>query len=236
MRAALIRWHARTTYSRSRKIGVFSLKTNASISHCFHLLCFARTAVGNDENNLPFLFLYLPPTLKQRFPEYAVQLRQNARRLVTGFDIHQTLRHLLHLQTESRPWTNDLSPDFEQESFSLLTPVPTNRTCESAGIPAAYCSCYRLTDVDPDSKAARDAAVALVARVNEALRGVKDICVTWQVARIVRVRKRSDADEFSLHVETTPVHYGTKPGHFQTSKIHFPTSEGVSKVSKRANK
>ena len=31
------------------------------------------------------------------------------------------------------------------------------------------------------------------------------------------------------------VHYGTKPGHFETSKIHFPTSEGVSKVSERAN-
>ena len=30
-------------------------------------------------------------------------------------------------------------------------------------------------------------------------------------------------------------HYGTKLGHFETSKIHFPTSEGVSKVSERAN-
>ena len=30
-------------------------------------------------------------------------------------------------------------------------------------------------------------------------------------------------------------HYGTKPGHFETSKIHCPTSEGVSKVSERAN-
>ena len=30
-------------------------------------------------------------------------------------------------------------------------------------------------------------------------------------------------------------HYGTKPGHFETSKIHFPMSEGVSKVSERAN-
>ena len=32
-----------------------------------------------------------------------------------------------------------------------------------------------------------------------------------------------------------PLHYGTKPGHFGTSIIHFPTSEGVSKVSERAN-
>ena len=30
-------------------------------------------------------------------------------------------------------------------------------------------------------------------------------------------------------------HYGTKPGHSGSSKIHFPTSEGVSKVSDRAN-
>ena len=33
----------------------------------------------------------------------------------------------------------------------------------------------------------------------------------------------------------TSWHYGTKPGHFETLKIHFPTSEGVSKVSERAN-
>ena len=32
------------------------------------------------------------------------------------------------------------------------------------------------------------------------------------------------------------MHYATKPGHFETSIIHFPTSEGVSEVSKRANK
>ena len=32
------------------------------------------------------------------------------------------------------------------------------------------------------------------------------------------------------------VHYGTKPGHFEASRIHSPTSEGVSEVSKRANK
>ena len=41
---------------------------------------------------------------------------------------------------------------------------------------------------------------------------------------------------FKLDVPFRSVHYGTKPGHFETSKIHFPTSEGVSKVSKRANK
>ena len=36
-------------------------------------------------------------------------------------------------------------------------------------------------------------------------------------------------------IPTRPFHYGTKPGHFETSKIRFPTSQGVSKVSKRAN-
>ena len=31
------------------------------------------------------------------------------------------------------------------------------------------------------------------------------------------------------------MHYGTKPGHFETLRIHFSTSEGVRKVSERAN-
>ena len=40
---------------------------------------------------------------------------------------------------------------------------------------------------------------------------------------------------FSPIREELSAHYGTKPGHFETLKIHFSTSEGVSKVSKRAN-
>ena len=62
----------------------------------------------------------------------------NANRLVTAFDIHKTLQHLLHLQTEATPWTNHF-PDknglIPQESYSLMTEIPLERTCAKAGIP-----------------------------------------------------------------------------------------------------
>ena len=48
-----------------------------------------------------------------------------------------------------------------------------------------------------------------------------------------RNEEQRDAEEAVM--TTTTKHYRTKPGHFETLKIYFPTSEGVSKVSERAN-
>merc|ERR1712048_1314361 len=117
--------------------------------HGFRFGKFSRTTAGERENNLPFLFVAFPAWFEERFPKLVANVRLNSRRLVTPFDIHKTLRHLLHLQTENAAeWSNDASyaagddadGGFERvKSYSIMTEVPEDRTCEKAGIPDAYC-------------------------------------------------------------------------------------------------
>ena len=64
--------------------------------------------IGKMERNLPFLFFVVPPWFEKQFPELVANIRFNAERLVTAFDIHKTLQHLLHLQTSSELWNDTL--------------------------------------------------------------------------------------------------------------------------------
>ena len=167
---------------------------------------FAKTPVGKAESNLPFLFLVIPPRLKKLLPDLVVNARNNVRRLVTAFDIHKTLQHLLHLQTtnkSSESWSNEAN-DGTQESFSLLTPVPKNRTCDRAGISPAYCSCEAMIRTNTSSAATIAAGAALIEAINDALSKVSDICEVWKVHQIIESNKRTEAEEYSIQVETRP--------------------------------
>ena len=76
--------------------------------HGLRLGSYPKTFEGSLENNLPFLFIKFPDWFHAEFPELVANVGVNARRLVTPFDIGKTLKHLLHLQTNSTQWRNDL--------------------------------------------------------------------------------------------------------------------------------
>ena len=137
----------------------------------------------------------------------------NANRLVTAFDIHKTLQHLLHLQTEATPWTNHF-PDknglIPQESYSLMTEIPLERTCAKAGIPDPYCSCVRLETIDlgsinPSANAdmAVEGAMALIKTINSKLKDLLYICFPWRFSRIIKAKKLSTKRKFMVVVEAT---------------------------------
>ena len=174
--------------------------------HGYRFTEFAKTPVGAAENNLPFLFLVIPPRLKKLLPDLVVNAHNNVRRLVTAFDFHKTLQHLLHLQTpnnSSESWSNEAN-DGSQESFSLLTHIPKNRTCDTAGIPPAYCSCEAMITTDTSAAATISAGSALIEAINAALTKVSDICENWKLHRIIEAKKRTKTEEYSIHVETRP--------------------------------
>ena len=174
------------------------------------MIGYATTSAGWMESNLPFFFLVFPPFFKARNPELVANARGNAHRLVTAYDIHKTLKHLLHLQTRSTSWSNDEDAADSNsskpliKSFSLLTKIPSARSCDDAGIPAAFCSCSNLEEIDANSSVVTDAAKAIVRTINEALEPVKDICGKWHLERVVKAMKRPWKREYSVLVETAP--------------------------------
>ena len=120
---------------------------------------YAKTESGRHERLLPYLSIKFPKKL------LGTTLHKNAinnkNKLISFFDIYQTLRHFLfvnkygleNLQNENDPFCRN---QFRNNSYelrnlrgiSLFEEIPTNRSCADAQIPETYCSCFRKEDLD----------------------------------------------------------------------------------------
>jgi hypothetical protein len=99
------------------------------------------------------LGLLLPRWLESAHPAAAAALRANEQRLLTGYDLHATLHHLLHLGEDG---VGSRTPAERRARWaaagnvtaavrwgaSMLEPVPPGRSCEEAGVPPEWCQCF----------------------------------------------------------------------------------------------
>lgn len=98
---------------------------------------------GPREHTLPLFYALFPrATLAQR-PTLSRALCINQRRLVSPFDVHATLLHLLsYPHAPALPdWSDVPSP---MRPRSLLEEVPAARRCDEAGIPPEACGTCAL--------------------------------------------------------------------------------------------
>ncbi|KAG5453193.1 hypothetical protein CSKR_112755, partial [Clonorchis sinensis] len=104
----------------------------------------ARLSVqGKLEERLPLLSFILPKRFSTDWPEAFAQLRANRDRLVTLFDVHATLKHILIRQYGDHLDSVVKSP----RGISLFTPIPENRTCAQASIAPHWCVCLQWSDI-----------------------------------------------------------------------------------------
>lgn len=92
---------------------------------------------------LAFFFAVLPKSFKQTYPLAVRNLKRNARRLTTHYDVFETLKDLSNI--DSKVLTNERlllrSDDINDRGktstlprgISLFLEIPEGRTCESAG-------------------------------------------------------------------------------------------------------
>jgi hypothetical protein len=83
------------------------------------------TVEGKVEERLPALFVMIPPSLLEVFPDAQHFLQANQNKLVTVFDLHTTLKHLMMLPDSYHSmWTRP-------NTYSLFGElIPANRTCK----------------------------------------------------------------------------------------------------------
>lgn len=95
---------------------------------------------GVSEHALPLFYGLFPRSTLARYPRIARALCSNQRRLVSPFDVHATLLHLMSypLPPKTPDWSIATSP---MRPRSLLEPVSADRTCPEAGIPPEACPC-----------------------------------------------------------------------------------------------
>lgn len=94
-----------------------------------------RKFVGWLEEQMPFLYFHLPPSLKSSNSNWYKNLQGNRNKLISPFDLHATLQKLafgrVHNPLPGCP-----------KCGSLFAPVPYSRTCSNAAIPPPYCTCW----------------------------------------------------------------------------------------------
>jgi hypothetical protein len=80
------------------------------------------------------MYVAVPPWMKAKYGGHLKNFQLNARsRLVTPYDVHATLDHIL-LGFDGHYFRKGLG-------YSLFYPIPRERTCADAGVPANHCGC-----------------------------------------------------------------------------------------------
>ena len=139
--------------------------------HGLHFGPFLETAQGQVEYKLPPLIMSLPRWLLNEHPEIRQHLYENQDMLVTHWDLHHTLKHLVTYPATPRdlPFV---------KSYSLFGHIP-GRTCAEAGIPGEFCLCdpwkpYPLAKWAVDADLMHDIDHGLDVKVNAPLRQARN--------------------------------------------------------------
>ncbi|CAM1322057.1 Uncharacterised protein g7976 [Pycnogonum litorale] len=148
------------------------------------------TYVGKLEKNLPFSFVYLPKSFKERYPRLTTNLEINAKRLVTPFDIYSTLANIARFDGSF------LAPDklFANEtkakrSQSLFGEISKNRSCRLLNIPQTLCSCHLSFALNVSSERVIQEADFMVQKINGDLDSVRHLCSELKLGKIKYARE-----------------------------------------------
>ena len=136
-----------------------------------------NTMQSRMEERLPFLSITLPENIRTAFPQLHDNLKANTDRLLSPFDIHATLRHILNYPN-NRP---------AKIGRSLFQTIPEDRSCSACGIPEHYCPCVQLQKIPTAHFHVQKSAEGLVAHINKILKGDKfaeKMCSTLRLGEV----------------------------------------------------
>ncbi|GAB6030796.1 hypothetical protein CHUAL_007643 [Chamberlinius hualienensis] len=149
---------------------------------------FRQTEIGRQEENLPFMYFIFPQWFREKFQTAVDIVRQNRHRLITTFDLHETLKDILNCDYATVERMK-FQPEIRR-GISLFKPISANRTCDDAGIPSVYCACKApMIDLTNNSYEAKRLATLLVKQINNFTENVRDICAKFVLRNIISFKK-----------------------------------------------
>ncbi|KAK3597998.1 hypothetical protein CHS0354_042351 [Potamilus streckersoni] len=165
--------------------------------HGYRLGGLSTTYVGRLENNLPFLSVYVPESLKRRFPWIHTNLMENSNRLVTVYDIHKTVSDISKKQFE---YKTDGLVYSQRTARNLFHPIPKERTCVDAGVADNFCTCQESIKINPSHFKTALLGNYIVENINKLLEKFLISCHELKLSRVVdaRVIYRSQEKELSV--------------------------------------
>ena len=132
-------------------------------------------------------------------------VRTNQHRLTSHLDMHATMMHIL-TNTSTQKDEDDLP------GRSFFTPIPSNRTCVSAGILPQYCLCNGYEPVVALTKEMQVQSSKVVLHINQLMAAHGNYCVPLEPGAIYRA---FDSGLYNLTGETAfryrLLHFATRP-------------------------
>lgn len=161
-----------------------------------------NTLQGKQEERLPFFSVILPPWFQKKYHKLYKSLAANVERLVTPFDVHAMLKSLLNMDINEKN-------DKNGRSISLLSEIPTNRTCSKAFIEPHWCACLAWHPLEITSPIIPYLSKTLIETLNNYTDQYRNLCDVWKLQKInwasklipnenlVKFRQNSDRDGFA---------------------------------------
>lgn len=89
---------------------------------------------------MPLLSFRFPEKFKQKFPEKYRNFKINQNRLISDFDVHETLEEIMDITLGE-----ETHPMKSKHGISLFHEISKNRSCLDALIPSVFCTCMEPT-------------------------------------------------------------------------------------------
>lgn len=168
---------------------------------------FRETFQGWYEDKLPVLWVHLPKRLRDLFPGWVSSLHINSKRLTSHFDMYKTLVHILKTFDVDSKAGDTYTRLYKQKGYSLLEPVPEDRSCKDAGIPEGYCACGQPKSMNLSAPVVMKAA-------NVALQYIIDMlpkeCAVPSLKQVLDAKFFVTPKKYTVYIIT----FSTDPGEF----------------------
>ncbi|KAM7356133.1 uncharacterized protein ACRADG_001971 isoform 2-T5 [Cochliomyia hominivorax] len=193
-----------------------------------------KTYSGHLEERLPFVFLWLPPYLKQNYPSFVNALNVNKNRLTNPYDTHMTLKHILKLTGRVQNATVLNGADACPKCQSLLETVPQNRSCLDAAIEPHWCTCLLYESIYKNSKTVVNLTHLLIDYINDYVatfhnRSLAKLCVPLSYDSVESAYRTTQlqVNDDGKSIKTINIYritFYTKPnkGLFEATAIYDP--------------
>lgn len=145
-----------------------------------------KTKQGRLEERLPFVYILIPPDFRVNYETAYNNIKANSKRLTTPFDLHETLMHLVNVSTlTDEEISRKVKKSYaKNRSISLFLPIPSNRTCKTAGIEEHWCTCHKGKKLKPNHKDVTEASNHLMRHLNFLIRA-RPQCARLKTTEII---------------------------------------------------
>ena len=132
-----------------------------------------NTFVGRIEERMPLMSIVPPSKFRVKYPHLVQTLQENTKRLISNFDIHETLKDIVSSNYEN---TLTFKRHNNPRGISLFRPISPSRSCAEAGIPEHYCACYGSKTIATKDETVQTVAKFVVSELNDLLAQYSNIC------------------------------------------------------------